>query len=204
MCYKVDKYKCAFGDVCVQALRQTTIRLIIMKNYKIILFTTIILFNITSIYSQTECNCNAFIDPNYDKQVYIFDKPNGLIIDSIKNDIKNEDYLVINIQKNVNNYYFVEISRSLSKLSKVGWIRQSDYLVINASNFINSKTLILYSSPDINSEPLMTLDEYAYLLFKIEVCNGDWLYVRKEYKGIEYIGWLSKKNQCANPYSTCN
>jgi hypothetical protein len=175
-----------------------------MNKIKVLLFVIIGFLNHTSVYSQVSCNCEAFIDPHYGGQVYIYDKPNGLKVDSIKNDIKREDYLTINILKDDSNYFYVKIQRSIANLNKKGWIQKSDYIVITASNLINSKTLILYSKPDINSRPQMTLNEYVYLLFKIKACHGDWMYVKKEYNGIEYIGWLAKTNQCANPYSTCN
>jgi hypothetical protein len=173
---------------------------------KIYLFLFLIIgFNIqTSIYSQTSCNCEAFIDQHYEGQIFIYDKPNGLKIDSIKNDLKNEDYLVINIQKDDSNYFYVRIKRSIAALDKSGWIKKSSYVVVTPSNFKNSKKLVLYSKADINSDPKMTLNEYVYLIFEIKACKNDWMYVKAKYKSIEYIGWLAKRNQCSNPYSTCN
>jgi hypothetical protein len=175
-----------------------------MQKAKILLINVLILAISTSSFSQTICDCKAFINPHYGGQIYLFDKPNGLKTDSIRNDVEHEDYLAINILKDDDDYFYVKIARSIAKLSKEGWIKKNDYLVIGAGNFINSKTLILYSKPDINSDPKSILNEYIYILFRIEACQGDWLYVKKDYNGIEYIGWLSKKYQCANPYSTCN
>lgn len=46
---------------------------------------------VISAIGQNKCNCEALIDNNFKGQVYLFDRPNGQVNDSIAHDTANED-----------------------------------------------------------------------------------------------------------------
>ncbi len=171
-----------------------------MKIYYYILVLLILSFDI---YGQNKCNCDAMINWKFNKQVYVFDKPNGIVIDSIANDSINEDYLVINITETNENYFKVVLQLSIADKKKIGWIKKGNHIGTYARNYQDGTKLLLYSSPNKTSKVENIVNQWIQDLYVIEDCDGDWVKVRLTYKNKTYTGWLEKEMQCANPYTTC-
>lgn|SRR5690554_1054278 len=176
----------------------------IKNTMKKVLSTLSLLFLSLSVIAQDQCDCEILIHDAYFGQVYIYDQPNGEIIDSIRHDIGNEDYLLGHITAKKEDYFKVTLALEMSGVEKSGWIQKSSYIGIYARNYGENGKLNLYTSPDKNSAVESTVNEFIYKLYTIEDCQEDWLKVQLDYERKTYTGWMEKDMQCANPYSTCN
>jgi hypothetical protein len=172
-----------------------------MRNF-LLTFSLIII--VISAIGQNKCNCEALIDYEFIGQVYLFDKPNGQVIDSIANNLANEDFLFITITDSDKDYFKVILQLSMSEVQKTGWIKKKNYIGIYARNYSDDTILKLYSQPDKNSKTESTVKKWIPELYLILDCKGDWLKVKLTYKHTTYSGWLEKEMQCANSYTTCN
>jgi len=149
------------------------------------------------------CNCKGLVDWNYHDPILLFEIKDGTIIDTLTNDSANENSLVFNIIEDENEYFKVEIGLSQDTVWKKGWIKKADYLGTYARNYSIDK-LTLYSKPNLKSKPKSIIKEYYEGLYEIMKCNDEWVEVKVTINGKEYSGWLERKMQCPNPYTTCN
>ena len=152
---------------------------------------------------QNKCNCEVLIDYKYKKQIYLFDKPNGQIVDSIANDIENEDFLEVTITESDINYFKTIIKLSIAGTEKTGWISKQNYIGVYARNY-SDVVLNLYTQPDKNSKIESTVNKWIPDFYQVNDCQDNWVKVKLNYIKTIYTGWLEKKMQCANSYSTCN
>jgi len=172
-----------------------------MKKYITVLIFTILCL---SDYGQSKCNCEGLIDIEYKGQVCIYDKPNGKIVDSIANDLLNEDFLVLTIMDIKNGFFSVSIKRPIANLEKSGWINSESYIGTYARNYSVNITLNLYSLPTKDSKIESSVKKWIEKLYRITDCKGNWLKVKISHENMTYSGWLEKEMQCANPYTYCN
>lgn len=133
------------------------------------------------------------------KKVFLMDKINGNIKDSISNDTTNEKYYNIIILQQKNKWLYIKAYAISDK--KIGWVFLNRYFLGTYSANYDYE-LKIYSAPNIESsiiyifppgmpiEPLIVLDWY-----------NDW--VKINYKN-KVIGWIKREWTCPNPYSTCN
>jgi len=149
------------------------------------------------------CNCKGLVDWNYHDPILLFEIKDGTIIDTLTNDSANENSLVFNIIEDENEYFKVEIGLSQDTVWKKGWIKKADYLGTYARNYSIDK-LTLYSKPNLKSKPKSIIKEYYEGLYEIMKCNDEWVEVKVTINGKEYSGWLERKMQCPNPYTTYN
>ena len=111
-----------------------------MKKYLILGF---FLLTCPNLFAQTDCNCSGLINWEYEGQVYIFNSPNGKVIDSISNDSANEDFLTVSIHDQIDGFFKATVGRTYSDISKSGWIKKADYLGIYARNYSDDDILNL-------------------------------------------------------------
>lgn len=168
----------------------------------------IFLFSLlTKSFGQTKssCNCRAMIDINYKNEVSIFDKPNGKIIQKLKHNFEEEDYLTLTILKDSADYYKVNISYSIKENSNlIGWLKKSNNIGTFAKNYSPKEKLNLYTKPNKKSKIKSIIPNWTNQLYIIKKCDEKWVYVKIKYKGVAKEGWLEPEKQCDNPYTTCN
>ena len=175
-----------------------------MKHYLIILLLTLVIIK-TKGQNSSKCNCEALVDFNYKGQIIVYYKPNGHSIKSLQHNFKGEDYLVLTINNDSLNFFYVDISYALTENSNtMGWIKKINAIGTYTSNYSPSDTLFLYSKPDLKSKVQSIIPDWTNQLYTISKCFGKWVYVKIKYKGQLKQGWLEPGKQCSNPYTTCS
>ena len=82
----------------------------------------------TNSYCQNDCNCEGLVDWKKDVTVILYDQPNGNVIDSLTNDLENENLLIFKLIESKENFFKVrKIGRAYDE-PKLGWIKKKDYL----------------------------------------------------------------------------
>lgn len=155
--------------------------------------------------SQTKCNCEALIDNLFTGEVSVFDKPNGKLIKKLSHIAYKEDYLVVTILAESEDYFNVKISYALGNEKGLnGWMKKDDHIAIYTRNYEPNEKLNLYSEPNSKSKIKSVAIGWSNKPYAIQKCNGKWVYIKFEQDGIVKEGWLEPEKQCANPYTTCN
>jgi hypothetical protein len=171
------------------------------KQLLIILFLATLL----SSFGQTKCSCEAIIDINYKGDISIYKTPLAAEAKKLRQNLKDEDLLILTILKDSSDFFFADISYSIDENnSHRGWIKKSKTIGTYARNYSRGDTLRLFSKPDIKGKVQNVVPEYLPDLYTIEKCSGKWAFVSINFRGQTLTGWLQPDKQCANPYSTCN
>jgi uncharacterized protein YbaP (TraB family) len=149
--------------------------------------------------------CEALIDLDYSGYVKVYDKPNGKVIQRLKQNVKDESWLVLSIIKDSGNYFYGYIGHTSGEPEDtIGWIKKEKYIGTFARNYVPGDTLFLYKNANLKSGILSIVLEWTNRLYTIIKSDGDWAYVRININGKIKEGWLSPNMQCANPFTTCN
>lgn len=171
-----------------------------MKTKTLLTFLAFIFCN--SIYSQNY-NCETFIKIDYTNDIKVFSKPKGKLIFKAKNDTLKEDFLSLTILKQSLDYYYVSLINGQLGKERKGWIKKTEPIAIYARNYGNTE-LNLYEKPNVDSKVKCKIDKWFNDMFEVLNCQNKWLYVRLKTENKIYEGWLEKKMQCSNQYTTCN
>ena len=173
-----------------------------MKNILILL---VLMVGLHHTYAQHKpCRCNnagALLIPQGEK-VPLYKKSDGKTIKwIIENDTITEDYCSLTIKKIQGDFALISAWKPLANIRSEGWIPLK-YLGIRPA--VYSGELYLYEKPDRNSKINSTIIDPEWAYYQILDCCDKWLYVVFSDKGVVYEGWMDPKDQCDNPYSTCN
>ena len=161
----------------------------------------------TGKYDSLRYSVEAIIDWKYNGTINIYDKPDGKIIDSIKNDSTNEDYLQLTIFDETENYFYVSISRQ--KAGKRGWIKKANYIgaYAKAGQAHNKKSpidLTIYQDKKVSDTGKVVIKDYKSELLTIEKYTNKWAFISLTRNGETYKGWIETDKLCANSYTYCN
>lgn len=149
--------------------------------------------------SVVPCSCQGLVDINYSKPIPIYDKPNGKLKSSVRQDVKSDDCLMFFIDKDSSDYFHIELTYALKHSSFKGWVMKANYL--GTFSRVYNDTLKLLSMPVAGAAVRSIIPVCTNDLLPITKCKGQWVYIR--YKG-RIEGWMRKEDQCPNPYTTCN
>jgi hypothetical protein len=169
-----------------------------MKKYFIIL----ILFFFINSFGQNECT--AIIDWQYIGDIEIFEKPNGKIITTVKNDSINEDFLHLTINNQTEEYFYVTISLAINYNEIIGWIKKAEYIGAYKKHEVINMKLILYSENKISNENKIEIENWNPTLLTFEKYSENMVLVSLNQNGKKITGWIEKNELCANSYTTCN
>lgn len=137
--------------------------------------------------------------------VLLYDSSRQHVVDTLKHDISNENFLFFNVDSSAGNMIHVEPQWSLdgSMYDKSGWVSLSENIIVHVNHIGDSK-IPLYSYPSYDSDTLL-VDNKQESFFVIKYENG-WVftYIQDAISGIRYEGWLSPISQCDAIYTTCN
>lgn len=170
------------------------------------LLTMLTLLVFTNLYSQVKCA--AVIDWKYTGSVDIYDKLNGKLIDQLKNDSANEDFLYLTINDEADNYFNVSISFNSEIANgnnpKAGWIKKANYIgaYIRSEKFPMSLTL--YKNKKISDSNKIVISNWTPSFLTIEKCENEWTLVSLHHHSKLYKGWIETNHLCANSYTYCN
>lgn len=159
----------------------------------------------------TDCNKDYIKEIGLHPEVFIdlhFYEPIELYSGSkkvkIKNDPVEEVYPNLTLISQTDSTYLVYVSNPLNgEEIACGDISKSTPLRIFSRKYRpDIDPLIIYLSPDVNSQTVKSNQEYDQLeVIGVKDC---WLKIKVEVQGKIIEGWLPSEEQCANPYSTCS
>jgi len=169
---------------------------------KLILFI-FCLVSVASFAQSDKKTCSLIIDPDYKGSIAVYNKPNGKMIISIRQNYKEEDFLTFNISSQTTGFFYGTLEYSISGKKIKGWIKKAKYVGIYARNYSVTK-LNLYLNPNLQAAVSSVIPDWTNQLYQVTSYNKSWVYVTIVYKGEIKNGWLSPDMQCSNPYTTCN
>lgn len=175
----------------------------------------IYLLGIFSCKSKENCDTislDVFTHPKIiDVAIDVYDKANGKVIFNLPSD--EEAGWGVKIGGESDGYFKIyNIWRQSAKTLNYwenDWMKEYEYVWIEKGNLgLNTKnydqqSVNLYNRPSSKAKILNTFDNVQTVIVH-EVCNN-WAYIQGEDKtGKMLKGWLSPKDQCSNPLTTCN
>lgn len=170
-----------------------------MRNMLCIL---IVLFGELSVAAETDSH--LLLKLAEEASCLLYDSTRLRVIDTLKHDFQNENYIMLRVDSCYENMIYVEPVWSLGFLYestpyKRGWVYLSEDIII----FPHNERFPLYTEPSYTSDSVMvagTYDELSVIKY-----NNGWIYtVAYDTAGGEFAGWMPPLYQCANPYTTCN
>lgn len=168
---------------------------------KVILFVVYIFISTHSIGQDT---CHAVIDWHYLGEISVYETPRGKKICSMENDSVNEDFLHLTILDQKDSFFYVHISKTVKKESKVGWIKKADFIGTYKRNCNLGMDLILFSQRNDKEKNKVVIKNWRPKLLTIEKYVDKWVYVKVKHQNVIIKGWIEMKELCANSYSYCN
>ena len=145
----------------------------------------------------------VFLNLSFKNRVYVYDKPNGKILKSIKQDSANVDYLMFMLLKREKNMFFVRAYSSLDGRKIIdGWIDKNYPLGIYSSVYNND--LKLFKLPYDRKKTVAKHIAYSPNAYKVIDFYGNWLLVKFRINNKIMYGWMPPECQCNNVYSTCS
>ena len=146
------------------------------------------------------CNASFFLIPKQ-QQISVYKESNHKNLSCyIINDTVTEYYFTGIIYEIKKDYAYVKGSYVFEEGNDIeGWIEKK-YI---GTNIISEDSVPLYLAPDFSAEKTYIIYPEWYPIEILE-CYGEWVYITYEDKNQKKSGWLHKKHQCSNPYTTCN
>lgn len=147
---------------------------------------------------------SVFLSIDFSGEVQVFDKPNGNIVKTLKNDIGEENFVLFDLLEKNDSMFYVVAYFSLDREFIIrGWIyNKNNNLGIYSSTY--NKPFILYKTPYNRKEVIATEKEYNPNMYEVIDFDDKWLRIRTKINGKIYEGWIPPEEQCCNVYSTCN
>lgn len=156
-----------------------------------------------SLFPQTKGYVGAFLDWEYEYPIPVYDKPDGMIIGYLENDLEEEFFVNLRIYEKKGNMFRVTARLDFwgeQKLS--GWIDVFESIVLTSR--AAQGNLKLYESPSYNSKVRCIVKPYDPGTYSIIDVHGNWAKVKRTLHGKVYVGWMPPEMQCGNAYSTCS
>ena len=98
-------------------------------------------------YTQNNTNyVSVFLDIDFSGKIQIFDKPEGRVIKTLKNNINEGDFIMFDLlEKNDSMFYITAYSSLDNTLITKGWIYKNNHIGIYSSTY--NRNFILYKIP---------------------------------------------------------
>ncbi len=171
-----------------------------IRYFRVTILTILIFSDVSAQKGKTIC-CDVLLKP-INLSVKIYNKPNGMVIYSIKNDSIAENYYNLSVIGTVKKGWLKVKPNSLHDTSKTeGWV-QVENVGIYTNNY--DRVLNLYKKPNKFSKISCQIQEYHPEIISVFIFKKCWLLVEIKVNGKIQRGWLSPLDQCANYYTTCN
>ena len=144
----------------------------------------------------------VFLDIDYYGEVPVYNTSRGGVLKKVKNDSIQYDCVIFElIDKKDSMFYVAAISSMTGRIIAKGWINRDSHLHIYNSMYQGN--LVVYKQPD-TSKVLYVEKEYNPESYPVVDFSGSWLKIKVK-KGNSYIeGWIPRREQCPNVYSTCS
>ena len=147
----------------------------------------------------------VLLDVDFMGEIYVYDKPDGKIIKTLKNNIEETNFVMLDLlQKNDSMFYVIAYNSLEEDTITRGWIMKSHHLGIYSRMYTPEiDPLILYENPNDSLQIVVKDTVYNPEVYEVIDFEGKWLKVKTKINGKNYEGWLSPEMQCANPYTNC-
>ena len=148
----------------------------------------------------------VFLDIDFTGEIYVYDKPDGKIIKTLKNNIEETNFVMLDLlQKNDSMFYVIAYNSLEGDTITRGWIMKSHHLGTYSRAYAPEiDPLILYKNPNDTLQIVVKDTVYNPEMYEVVDFEGKWLKVKTKINGKNYEGWLSPEMQCSNVYSTCS
>lgn len=148
----------------------------------------------------------VLLDIDFTGEIYVYDKPDGKIIKTLKNNIEETNFVMLDLlQKNDSMFYVIAHNSLEEDTITRGWIMKSHHLGIYSRMYTPEiDPLILYENPNDTLQIVVKDTVYNPKMYEVVDFEGKWLKVKTKINGKNYEGWLSPEMQCSNVYSTCS
>ena len=148
----------------------------------------------------------VFLDIYFTGEIYVYDKPDGKIIKTLKNNIEETNFVMLDLlQKNDSMFYVIAYNSLEEDTITRGWIMKSHHLGTYSRAYAPEiDPLILYENPNDTLQIVVKDTVYNPEVYEVVDFEGKWLKVKTKINGKNYEGWLSPEMQCSNVYSTCS
>ena len=162
--------------------------------------------NMTNQSELYENVATVFLDIDFTGEIYVYDKPDGKIIKTLKNNIEETNFVMLDLlQKNDSMFYVIAYNSLEEDTITRGWIMKSHHLGIYSRMYTPEiDPLILYKNPNDTLQIVVKDTVYNPDVYEVIDFEGKWLKVKTKINGKNYEGWLSPEMQCSNVYSTCS
>lgn len=171
-----------------------------MKN----MLRTLIVFLLCKLSMGAKTDNYLLLRSSEEASCLLYDSTRLCVIDTLKHDFQNENYIMLRVDSNYEDMIYVEPIWTLGFLyestpHKKGWVYLSEDIII----FPHDDIFPLYAKPSYTSDSIVVDGTYSEL--QVLKYNNGWIYtVAHDTIGGEFAGWLPPLHQCANPYTTCN
>jgi len=147
------------------------------------------------------CNCDFLINQEFKNTIAVYESPNGKVVKNVKHDFEHESFLTGIILQDSADHFKVSIKHDMMKVQYTGWLKKADYIGTFTKDY--SGKLQLYTNADGKSK-IKEVVKGMNGMYKVKYCKKKWPYVEVTVDGKVRKGWLNPKDQCNNPYTTCN
>lgn len=148
--------------------------------------------------------CDAVIYWKYEGMIKIYDEPNGTELKSLQNNINNENFVWLKIKELRDNFFYVEITSEMDRITYNGWIKRSKYIGAFMKHEKEYMDLSLYSKPNDELSELIEIKNWKAGFVTIEECKTEWTKISVYFDERQITGWIDSDKICANNYSSCN
>lgn len=168
-----------------------------------------------SLFSQGPIHYENYVECVYNKEtnkpLKIYDKIGGKEVSSLKNEGKYCWYKLV-VQETKNGWakiYKLMGIPSCSSSVKIAenryyknfWVKLDKFEIFSFFSPIEKTEINFYEKPNLNSPIVVTINQY--LKYELIETNGLWAKVKFKFKNKNYTGWIHRKDQCANPWTSC-
>lgn len=150
-----------------------------------------------------------FVESYYNKKneqpILVYNKINGRVVDTLYNIDDKYAWYKLAISDSDSGWLKIKnIQRLPSEYKNYGyenhWVKSSDFL-INVDVYNPNKPVYLFELPSIKSNRIHKIDEHQSV--NVTEIDGLWAKVKFTIDNKIIEGWLSFKNQCGLPWTSC-
>ncbi|MEH6537807.1 MAG: hypothetical protein V7719_15505 [Psychroserpens sp.] len=147
----------------------------------------------------------SYYDSETDKPLYIYDRVNGEIVGTLKNSDAISSWYKIAIIESEYGWFKIKNIQRLPNAYKNydyenHWVKASEFL-INVDTYDENHRVYLYDEPTKTSNKIHKIDNFQQV--NVIETNDLWAKISFMVGKKKVIGWLSFKDQCAYPWTTC-
>lgn len=166
---------------------------------------TIFVFLLCSLSAFSQSYVECYYSKEANNPILIFDQINGKVVDTLYNVDDKSSWYTLAIAESEYGWFKIRDLRRLPSSSKTYsyenyWVKNINFLV-NVDNYDETHHVYLYDLPSTNANKIHKLDDFQKV--SVTEVSGNWSKVKFKVGKKEIEGWLSYRDQCGYPWTTC-